>query len=466
MRATPNNSFRRASFRAAVAALAVFIAAAGAAEPAAAGGSSSSGSSSSSANVNTVHPLASHWGTAGNSYPIVFLHGLMGWGESVVANYWGGITTNLLTVLSNAGYTVHAPHMGPVSSNWERACEAYAQIKGTKVDYGLARAKTFGHARFGEDFSSVAYYPAWGTCADCKVHLVGHSMGGPTLRMLAHLMRYGSQDEINACTAAGVACSPLFYTNKTSSYISGAFSLAGVHQGSTFDDYLQSKSLLKDFVVDLIKLLIALDSNTSVDDLVSLWDFQLGHWGLDPQTGESATAYVARVFENTAYIASRSNAFFDLSVAGFRDPLLSFVRNSDDTTYFSLAGLTTFNLLGYSYALPTTDIFLIPFADIIGTYSNTSLSITGGDWRPNDGLVPLISARSDASNSYTSYGLDITGSTSSLASTSLAYPTKGKFNYVGAISGIDHLSITGLSDLSAGKRNQMFLNIAGVLASL
>ncbi|KAJ1548444.1 hypothetical protein HK405_003175, partial [Cladochytrium tenue] len=419
--------------------------------------------------VDSVHPLASHWGTSGNSYPIILLHGLMGWGESPlfdIANYWGGITTNLLTVMRSAGYTVHAPHMGPVSSNWERACEAYAQIKGTKVDYGLARAAKFGNSRFGEDFSSVAYYPAWGTCTDCKVHLVGHSMGGPTLRMLAHLMRYGSQDEINACTAAGVACSPLFYTNKTSSYISGAFSLAGVHQGSTFDDYLQANGGFLTIVLDLIKLLITLDSSTTVQDLASLWDFQLGQWGLTPNSGESATAFVTRVFSNTKWIGSNSNALSDLSVAGFQSSLLDWVENSDDTAYFSLTGLTTFNLLGYSYALPSTPVFLTPFADIIGSYTNTSLGITGGDWRPNDGLVPLISARSDASDSYTSYALDITGSTSSLASTSLAYPTKGKFNFVGSISGIDHLSITGLSDLTAGQRNQMFLNIAGVLASL
>ena len=43
--------------------------------------------------------------------------------------------------LKRNGYTVHTAAVGPVSSNWDRACELYAQINGGTVDYGAAHAE-------------------------------------------------------------------------------------------------------------------------------------------------------------------------------------------------------------------------------------------------------------------------------------------------------------------------------------
>jgi hypothetical protein len=38
-------------------------------------------------------------------------------------------------MLPNKGYTVLTPTIGPISSNWDRACELYAYLKGGIVDY-------------------------------------------------------------------------------------------------------------------------------------------------------------------------------------------------------------------------------------------------------------------------------------------------------------------------------------------
>jgi triacylglycerol lipase len=69
-----------------------------------------------------VPSLSEHWNTAGNNHPIVFIHGLMGWGEDKllgIINYWGGVRMNILDLLrTTGGHIVHAPHLGPVSSNW------------------------------------------------------------------------------------------------------------------------------------------------------------------------------------------------------------------------------------------------------------------------------------------------------------------------------------------------------------
>lgn len=72
-------------------------------------------------------------------YPTVYVHGLMGWGTRdqiyAVTPYWG-LTSDLMPYLTSKGYESYAASVGPLSSAWDRACELYAQLTGTTVDYG------------------------------------------------------------------------------------------------------------------------------------------------------------------------------------------------------------------------------------------------------------------------------------------------------------------------------------------
>ncbi|KAF1778852.1 Alpha/Beta hydrolase fold [Phytophthora cactorum] len=92
--------------------------------------------------------------------------------------------------LTAQGYTVYTAAVGPFASNWDRACELYAIIKGGQVDYGQKHSATHNHLRYGRNYTGL--YPKWGTANSDgsinKVHLVGHSMGGQTVRMLAQLL--------------------------------------------------------------------------------------------------------------------------------------------------------------------------------------------------------------------------------------------------------------------------------------
>ena len=91
-----------------------------------------------------------------NRYPIILVHGFMGFGREMSDDffYWGG-TTDLQKELIQAGFDVRTASIGPVSSNWDRACELYAVIKGGQVDYGKAHSENFGHAQYGRTFEET-----------------------------------------------------------------------------------------------------------------------------------------------------------------------------------------------------------------------------------------------------------------------------------------------------------------------
>ena len=87
------------------------------------------------------------------SYPYIFVHGFLGWGEDEGIDqdlsYWGATACDLIKNINEAGYECYDASVGPLSSNWDRACELYAQLMGTTVDYGAAHAQEHNHSRYG-----------------------------------------------------------------------------------------------------------------------------------------------------------------------------------------------------------------------------------------------------------------------------------------------------------------------------
>ena len=92
----------------------------------------------------------------------VFVHGLSGWG-SYDDNYrkmpyWGMRGGDLMVYLRSQGYACYAASVAPAGSAWDRACELYAQLAGTRTDYGKAHSTAFRHERFGRDRRDYASY--------------------------------------------------------------------------------------------------------------------------------------------------------------------------------------------------------------------------------------------------------------------------------------------------------------------
>ena len=73
--------------------------------------------------------------------PVVFVHGLFGWGQRDkifrIMPYWGMTTGSLPDYLATQGYETYAASVGPLSSAWDRACELYGPAH--RHDRGLRR---------------------------------------------------------------------------------------------------------------------------------------------------------------------------------------------------------------------------------------------------------------------------------------------------------------------------------------
>ncbi len=90
-------------------------------------------------------------------------------------DYWGEATQ-----LGTAASPVLCVWPGGLSSLHDRACEIFYQLKGGCVDYGAEHSAQFGHARFGRTYRGL--HAAWSDAS--PIHVVGHSLGGTTVRML------------------------------------------------------------------------------------------------------------------------------------------------------------------------------------------------------------------------------------------------------------------------------------------
>ena len=224
--------------------------------------------------------------TNANNYPFILVHGLGGWGQydamTETYPYWGsgaGMsegTGDFVKFLRDNGYEAYAVSVGPVNSAWDRACEIYAQLTGTVVDYGEAHSKAHNHERFGRSFEGKPLMGrAWSV--DEPVNLIGHSFGGPASRLFASLMAYGDEAEI---AATGSETSPLF-TGGHSKTVHSVITLSGCHNGS------QIANLIVDPVVPLFFIAVAVSLKyafgNAEDGMYS--DMALSHFGLSPDEG-------------------------------------------------------------------------------------------------------------------------------------------------------------------------------------
>ena len=321
-------------------------------------------------------------------YPTIYVHGLMGWGEHdqiyAVTPYWG-LTSDLMPYLTGKGYESYAASVGPLSSAWDRACELYAQLTGTTVDYGAAHAAEYGHARYGVTYDKPLFE---GWSADKKINLVGHSFGGATIRLFLDILADGSAEEQAAAKAAGTEVSPFFQGGKAD-WVYSLTTLAAPHNGTTF---LECCGDMTQFAAEASTTMAKL---LGISDFKGVYDFQLEQFGFYRKDGETVLEALDRVLHSD-FLSHNDNVFRDLTIDRALE-LNDDIEIQPNVYYFSYAGDKTrqSTITGErTSAVDMTPLF-VPFANqMCGYYDQTT---AGGfridkSWAPNDGLVNTVSA--------------------------------------------------------------------------
>jgi len=374
---------------------------------------------------------------ARNAHPIVLVGGFTVWGRDEVLGfkYWGG-TQDIQEDLKSQGHSVSTAAPGPFSSNWDRACEVFAMLRGGRVDYGKAHAAVHGHSRLGRTYPALV--AGWGESIP-KVHLVGHSMGGQTIRTLAQLLARGDERERNATDNADL--SPLFQGGHA--WISSVTTLATPHEGTTL-------TWRREGLVGPAQKLFALA--TLRNGKTGFYDVKLDQWGLTRKAGESGGAFLRRVRNSPLWQGTRDFSAYDLSPEGARE-LNSWVKAQPEIYYFSWStGKTQPDNEGHQVPMPR----MTPLWYFGSRFMGCTTSAPGhvsldGTWFRNDGVVNTRS---------------MPGPHTDLIRCFEGAPQRGEWNHMGILEGWDHTELIGLGPEHREELLPFYRTWARFLASL
>ncbi len=303
---------------------------------------------------------------SGMDCPIVLVHGFMGWGRDEMAgySYWGGFF-DIEKMFSDKGFKAVTASVGPISSVHDRACELFWQLRGGRVDYGEEHAKRFGHRRYGRTYKAIL--PGWGE--NKPVHMIGHSMGGQTIRYLSELL---AQD--------------YFKQGTSERWILSITTISTPHNGTTLATIVSN--LFWNLAEEILTGVNAL-AGGSID---FVYDFDLQQWGIERRRGESLREHLGRIV--TTVGDTRDISSYDLAPQGARE-LNKKIRVFPDIYYMGYSNSSTFKapIIGVSISrrLKVNPALYLP-ADFMGTYFGAAVPAgRHRAWQVNDGIVNTIS---------------------------------------------------------------------------
>ena len=323
-----------------------------------------------------------------NQYPAVFVHGVYGWGPEEGIDrklpYWGASAGNLMDFLMMKGYESYAVSVGPVSSAWDRACEIYACLTGTTVDYGVAHSAKHNHRRFGRTYAKPLFQ---GFSAEKKIHLIGHSFGGSSVRVFAYLMAFGSEEERKATPDGKLSG---LFTGGKADWISSVTTLCAPHNGSqliNLSNEIKLMPIVKRITLDWVSTV----GRTAIQS--RLVDFHLEQFGANNTPGKQDLRdylQVRRVLKKTT-----DSVQIDLMKQGSEE-LNHWLRIVPSIYYFSYY-FNCVSRVGRADNYRATDAdfpFLRDMANLVLRYYRRDM-LTGRksyDELAGDGLVQIASA--------------------------------------------------------------------------
>ena len=301
----------------------------------------------------------------------------MGWGPDEMGNYnyWGG-KNNYVDMLKSEGFDILEVSVGPISSNWERAIEVYYQLKGGQVDYGKYHSEKYGIIQKPKNkYYQDPLYKEWDE--NNPIHLIGHSMGSQTSRMLLYLLSnsfYGDNNDLES--------SPLL-SEINSKMIRSITSISGPNNGTTLTGIVTKTIPFIQYFVGIAGLV---GGNR-------FFDFDLEQWGFYRFDNERWPSYLNRLRNHQAF-KTKNISSWDLSLEGAKE-LNGFLMADPDVYYFSLVTSTTKRKTNSINHIPSkgTSIITKSRAKLIGSRSGCwgDGSSTDSTWYENDGIVNSVS---------------------------------------------------------------------------
>lgn len=316
-------------------------------------------------------PVLAHKGNFKTDYPFVFVLGFGSWGPPMKAYeklpYLGFFTgDNWIKSAKMSGFKVECANVSSLGSAWDRACELYAQITGTVVDYGRAHSEKFGHPRYGEDYTGKGLIEKWDS--ENKINLLAHSFGGPTSALFTSILEYGS-DEEKAVTTDGTL-SPFFEGGK-GSYIYSEITFAGAFNGTSL---VCSAQAINDTVLYLRKYfpLYKFDPACKLLEFIAHAFEKI----TDGETPDPDTGLYDMVPQNSVELNKMIKTV--PSVYYFTCPCSMVKKNENGD---------------YAPDWKITDPFFMLLAEILGKtdYTFPGGMTLGEEWKDNDGLVNTLS---------------------------------------------------------------------------
>lgn len=352
---------------------------------------------------------------ATNEEPIVLVHGFTGWDRDEMNGYkyWGGLG-DIQEEMKERGFDVRTAAVGPISSNWDRACELYAYIKGGAVDYGKYHSQFHNHKRFGRKFEGL--YPEWDS--NHKIHLIGHSMGGTTIRLLAHLLESGHPDK-SVLGFGGKESSPLF--DGDNDMITSITSISTPHKGTTLTHGVNS-------FLPLIQSMVFSYGKAIAPNLEIIYDLKLDQWSLLKFENENTSDYFQRISAQLPKLNNLKDfSKFDLSPQGM-DKFNSWVKDSKKVFYSSWSTEASMPALLLSHNVPKISMNPLFYAPTIQMGRNGS----DDRWYENDGIV----------NTFSMTGPD--NASVVLDGRRTFELQKGTWYHMGVLRNVDHMDVVGV----------------------
>ncbi len=389
-------------------------------------------------------------------YPYIFVPGMVGWGEDWphynLFPYWGGgfvlgQTDNLVKYLRDNGIYAYAANPSPFGSAWDRACEIYAALTGSVVDYGEAHANEHNHDRFGVSYEGR---PLMGKKWDIntKINLIGYSFGGETVRMLSSLMAFGSEKER---AATGDGTSELFKGGHDS--IHSCVTLSSPHNGTPVANIFVDS----DIPLFLITFVVHFICSAFGGQLGPL-SFHLGHFGIGPKQNEERAKFDLRKVIN--FVKAKDNSGAEMSMSGAK-ALNEKIRLAPNTYYYSYSSISTeFSLEdGKQIIMENTNPLFNISSEMIAKMEG--MIIDGieiiGDWVVNDGIVPIASSKYPMTDKDTALSYEKAIKNSEKIES-------GRWYYMEPIISMDHFDFTGITDYPTSME-EFYLGIIDVVNS-